>query len=271
VPVTLDACQNGLLRYFRKVCLLLSDNLHPLRPFLKNWLWEHGRIGTRYLDRSTGDVKFDEGKKAGFAAALSFYVSLDKEASAATQSPPVIHEAALAKFLNAAQFGQPSDAGSVTDVQRAVQECVEIALRCAYQELAIKAHGFYSQEGMFDEEIRDAIFADVRKTYLPLRQQMALYDFSVVYGFPSPLFICESPLIDWRTHAGQPKPFVSMALAPYALLVGAPSAKTSRAAPVVWTKAAVMGPFKEHNVWMAQQAKQWLVATSDSELEAVQD
>jgi len=36
------------------------DRLHPLRPFLKNWIWEHGRIGTRYLDCVDGEIKFDE-------------------------------------------------------------------------------------------------------------------------------------------------------------------------------------------------------------------
>jgi hypothetical protein len=40
------------------------DRLHPLRPLLKNWIWEHGRIGTRYLDCLDGAIKFDEGKKS---------------------------------------------------------------------------------------------------------------------------------------------------------------------------------------------------------------
>jgi hypothetical protein len=246
----------------------LSDNTHPLRPIIRNWLWEHGRIGTRYLDKTSNELKFDEGKKANFATALAFYVSLDKETTAADQSSPVIHDAALAKFLNAAQLGNPTDAGSVSDVQRTVQECIDIAIACTYQEMAIKAHAHYSQEAMFDDEIRDAIFNDVRKIYQPLREQMALYDFSVVYGLPSALVTSELPLIDWRAHRTQPKPFVSLALGPYAILVGAPSAKTSRAAPIVWTKATAMGPFKDHNLRMAQQAKHWLVATSDSELEA---
>ena len=35
-----------------------TDQPHPLRPLLKNWLWEHGRIGTRYLDCTTGELKF---------------------------------------------------------------------------------------------------------------------------------------------------------------------------------------------------------------------
>ena len=40
-----------------------AETPHPLRPLLKNWVWEHGHIGTRYLDCSDGEVKFDEGKK----------------------------------------------------------------------------------------------------------------------------------------------------------------------------------------------------------------
>jgi hypothetical protein len=37
---------------------------HPLRPLLKNWLWERGHVGTRYIDLASRELKFDEGKKA---------------------------------------------------------------------------------------------------------------------------------------------------------------------------------------------------------------
>jgi hypothetical protein len=117
----------------------MSEN-NPLRPFLKNWLWEHGHIGTRYLDRQADELKFDEGKKASFAAELPFYISLAKDDTAASQSAPVMHEAALAKFLRAAQLGEPAEAGLPVDVQRVVQECVDIAIRCAYQKQAQEAH-----------------------------------------------------------------------------------------------------------------------------------
>jgi hypothetical protein len=35
-----------------------ADTLHPLRPFLKNWVWEHGH--PRYLDCRDGEIKFDD-------------------------------------------------------------------------------------------------------------------------------------------------------------------------------------------------------------------
>jgi len=41
-----------------------AEALHPLRPILRNWVWEHGHVGTRYLDCADGQVKFDDGKKA---------------------------------------------------------------------------------------------------------------------------------------------------------------------------------------------------------------
>lgn len=44
-----------------------QESLHPLRPFLRNWLWEHGRVGTRYLNCVNGELGYDEGKKARFA------------------------------------------------------------------------------------------------------------------------------------------------------------------------------------------------------------
>jgi hypothetical protein len=249
---------------------VVSELHHPLRPFLKNWLWEHGHIGTRYLDCTSGELKFDEGKKTLFARDHAFYISLAKDETAASQLPAVIHEAALAKFLRAAQLGNPGEAGLPAEVQRAVQECVDIALRCAYQADAEAAHARYSQEPMFDDEIRDAVFSDIRKRYMPLREQMELYDYIVFYGLPAALLISESPFIDWRLRAQPAKPFVTMVLAPYAILVGAPSTKTARAGPVVWTKAAAMGLFKDHNPLIVKHAKQWLVATMDAELEALQ-
>jgi hypothetical protein len=56
------------------------ETLHPLRPMLKNFVWEHGRVGTRYLDCSDGEVKFDDGKKSRFAAEKYLYVPLGKDA-----------------------------------------------------------------------------------------------------------------------------------------------------------------------------------------------
>jgi hypothetical protein len=50
-PVSYSATETRLTEH---------ESLHPLRPFLRNWLWEHGRVGTRYLDCATGELGFDE-------------------------------------------------------------------------------------------------------------------------------------------------------------------------------------------------------------------
>ena len=239
---------------------------HPLRPILKNWLWEHGHIGTRFLDCVAGELKFDEGKKARFTAEHPFYISLRKEDTAQQQTPWAVHDASIAKFLRAAQSAKPEEAGTPAEVQRSVQECIDIAIRCAYQADAFSAHQRYSEEAMFDDEIRDAVFADIRKKYLPYREQFVLFDFIVLYGFPNALQIGESPWLDWRIHAKPAQAIVSLPLAPYALLVGGPSVKTSRAAPVVWNKVLALGPMKDHNKMQFAQAKQWLVAITDAEL-----
>jgi hypothetical protein len=87
------------------------ETLHPLRPFLKNWVWEHGHIGTRWLDCVDGEIKFDDGKKSRFASDEIFYVSLRKDADAdAHAAGPTIHEGALARFVRAAAR-QPEEAG----------------------------------------------------------------------------------------------------------------------------------------------------------------
>lgn len=247
------------------------ERLHPLRPFLKNWVWEHGRIGTRYLDCTDGAIKFDEGKKSHFAAEKYIYVQLDKDAQDnAAADGPVIHEAGLARFLRAAQLGTPADAGSVADVQRAVQDCVELGIFSAYQREAHESLARYAEEAMFDDEIRAAVVEDIRRSYAGMRAQLALYDFSVLYGLPAPLLISETPFIDWRVRARPAQPFVSLPLGPYALLVGAPSGRSSRVGPVVWKAASAMGPLKDHNRHLAEHARLWLVATADDQLIAEQ-
>jgi hypothetical protein len=245
--------------------------LHPLRPFLRNWVWEHGHVGTRYLDCGDGEIKFDDGKKARFASEKIFYVSLRKDADdAAHAAGPAIHEGGLARFLRAAQLGKPEDAGAVADVQRAAQDCVELGLVCAYQQDAQRALARYAQEPMFEDEIRAAVISDIRRMYLPLREQLALYDFTVFHGLPAPLLINEAPFIDWRVRARPAQPFVSLPLGPYCLLVGTPSGKKSRAGPVLWKTVGTMGPLKDHNRFIVESARLWLVATTDDQLVAVQ-
>src|SRR5882672_8062467 len=245
--------------------------LHPLRPFLKNWVWEHGHIHTRYLDCRDGEVKADDGKKARFASEKIFYVSLSKDADDTTHATgAATQEGNLARFLSAAQLGQPEKAGSVADVQRAAQDCIELGLVCAYQQDASLAHARYSQEAMFEDEIRAAVIADIRRAYVGLREQLALYDFTVFHDLPAPLLINESPFIDWRVSVRPAQPFVSLPLGPGSLLVGTPSGKKSRVGPVLWKNVAVMGPFKEHNRILVAATRLWLVATTDEQLIALQ-
>lgn len=248
------------------------ETLHPLRPILRNWVWEHGRVGTRFLDCRDGEIKFDDGKKARFAAEAILHVSLKRDvADADLFASPTIHEGALARFLQAAQAGNPEAAGSVADVQRAAQDCLDLGLVCAYQHEARTAQARYAQEPLFDDEIRAAVASDIRRTYVGLREQLALYDFTVFHGLPAPLLINETPFIDWRVRARPAQPFVSLPLGPYCLLVGTPSGKTSRAGPVLWKTVATMGPFKEHNRHIVASTRLWLVATTDDQLAAVQE
>ena len=245
------------------------DRLHPLRPLLKNWVWEHGRIGTRYLDCIDGEVKFDDGKKSRFAAEKYVYVPLDTDADDDADGP-AIQEAGLSRFLHAAQSGKPEEAGSVAEVQRAVHDCVELGVFSAYQPDVQRALARYALDPMFENEIRAAVVDDIRRIYVGIREQLALYDFTVLHGLPAPLLINEAPFIDWRTRASPALPFVSLPLGPYCLLVGAPSGRTSRVGSVVWKAAAAMGPLKDHNRHLAEHARLWLVATTDDPLVAAQ-
>jgi hypothetical protein len=181
-----------------------------------------------------------------------------------------VHEGALARFLRAAQLGRPEEAGPVADVQRAVQECIGLGLICAYQDEARAALARYRLEPMFEDEIRAAAAADVRAKFAGVRAQLALYDFTVFHSLPAPLLCSEAPFIDWRVRAKPVQPFVSLPLGPYCLLVGTPSGKKSRAGPVLWKTVVAMGPFRDHNRYIVEDARAWIVATSDDELLALQ-
>lgn len=246
------------------------DTPHPLRPLLKNWVWEHGQVGTRYLDCRDGQIKFDDGRKARFAAEAIFYVPLGKDDETQERVGPPIHDGALARFLRAAQLGKPEEAGSVADVQRAVLDCIDLGLLCAYQHEAREGLARYAQQPLFDNEIRAAVSADIRRVYVGMRTQLALYDFTVLHGLGAPLLINEAPLIDWRVRARPAQPFVSLPLGPYCLLVGAPSGKQSRAGPVRWQHAATLGPLKDQNKLLVEAARAWLAAITDDQLAAVQ-
>jgi len=248
-----------------------AEVLHPLRPLLKNWVWEHGHVGTRYLDCSNGEVKFDDGRKARFATGPVFHVSLGKSADdAAHAAGPAIREGALARFLHAAQLGRPEEAGAPADVQRAVRDCLDLGLVCAYQHEAQQASARYAQEAMFEHEIRAEVIKDIRRTYVGLREQLALYDYTVIHGLSTPLLISEAPFIDWRVRARPAQPFVSLPLGPYCLLVGTPSGKKSKVGPVVWKTGVTLGPLKDHNRLLVESARAWVVATTDEQLVAVQ-
>ncbi len=248
-----------------------TEALHPLRPFLRNWVWEHGQVGTRYLNCASGELHFDDGRKARFADSEVFHLSLAKDADeTAHRAGPVIRDGALARFLHAAQGGRPDDAGSPADMQRAVQDCLDLALVCAYQPQARAAHARLAQEALFDHEIRAEVIAEIRRSYVALREQLALYDFTVFHGLPTPLVITESPFIDWRVRAKPAQPFVSLPLGPYCLLVGTPSGKKSKVGPVLWKTGVTLGPLKDHNRLLVDNAREWIVATTDEQLEAVQ-
>lgn len=242
-----------------------TEALHPLRPFLKYWIGEHGPVQTHYLDCTNGEIRVDDGRKARFATGTICYVGLAKDADAA----PSIQEGNLARFLSAAQTGNAEQAGSHSDVQRAAQDCVELGIVCAYQRDANRALARYAQEAMFEDEIRAAVANDIRRAYAGVREQLALYDFTVFHGLPTPLLINETPFIDWRVRAKPAQPFVSMPLGPRCLLVGTPSGKKSRAGPVQWKNVASMGPFKDHNRLIVEDAYAWLVATTADQLIAV--
>lgn len=246
--------------------------LHPLRPLLKNWVWEHGRVGTRYLDCASGEIRFDDGKKARFADSKMFHVSLAADATLDDhRRGPAVHESGLARFLRAAQLGKPEEAGPVADVQRAAQDCLDLALICSYQPEVDEALARYALEPLFEAEIHAAVIDDIRSRYVGLRSQLALYDFTVFHNLPAPLLINEAPFIDWRVRARPVQPFVSLPLGPYCLLVGTPSGKTARAGPVLWKSVSTMGPFKDHNRYIVENARAWVVAISDQELALVSE
>ena len=194
-----------------------SEALHPLRPFLKNWVWEHGHVGTRYLDCSDGAVKIDDGKKARFAAEKIFYVSLRKDADdAAHVAGPAIPRGSTCAVLARCPTRQTRRRmpGRWRMCNARCKTSWSWVWSAAYQQEAQSALARYALEPMFDDEIRAEVIKDIRRMYMGLREQLALYDFTVFHGLPTPLLTNEAPFIDWRVRAQPPQLFVSLPLGP---------------------------------------------------------
>jgi len=162
-----------------------GEALHALRPFLRNWVWEHGRVGTRYLDCSTGEIRFDEGKKAHFASETHIYVSLVKDADPAAHDGPALHEGRSGPIAARRAAGAPLPTRALWPRKCSARSRTVSSWPWSARTSATpsKPRRVTPQEPMFDDEIRAAVIEDVRRIWVGVREQLALYDYTILPRF----------------------------------------------------------------------------------------
>jgi hypothetical protein len=101
--------------------------------------------------------------------------------------------------------------------------------------------------------------------------QFSNWDFTALYKLPGSLLINEQPFRDWTARAKDPKPFISMPLAPNALLFGQPpKEKGRRHMQLAWVSAPGRPNLvKVHNTFIVETARQWVVGASAAAISAV--
>jgi hypothetical protein len=116
------------------------------------------------------------------------------------------------------------------------------------------------------EDNRAAVMRDIRNMYVFARDWRSRLH--CVSRLARASAHQRAPFIDWRVRA---RPAAVQTL-PWTVLplVGTPSGKTSRAGPVLWKTVGAMGPFKDHNRYIVESARLWVVATTEDQLVAVQ-
>jgi hypothetical protein len=155
-------------------------------------------------------------------------------------------------------------------IARAIRACIALGCRNAYS--------FYMLAqipGLADmlnvDSVHQALITNSMNAIKRKFVQFSNWDFTVLYKLPGSLLINEQPFRDWTARAKDPKPFISMPLAPNALLFGQPpKEKGRRHMQLAWVSAPGRPNLvKVHNTFIVETARQWVVGASAAAISAV--
>jgi hypothetical protein len=239
------------------------------KGLLKSWLGrENGKGGFHYIDLSTGALCFEEGREASFAITDYIYVPqrVNGERDDALEDWFSIDENGLAVFSQKAAAGTLASFTNEKLIKQAIRACIALGNRSAYSMfMAITA------SGAADSSPHEFAVANILRSTGQKFRAFSTWDFLVLYNLPVPLLISERPFLDFTPRGHD---MVVMALGPRSLMIGTPCDDPSRRQMSIG-----VGPAKPehariatmHNHMSVEMARQWVVASSRAELEALAD
>lgn len=241
------------------------------KGLLKNWLGTSlaGEVGIHYLP--VGSLpKFETGEHANFAIFKDLYVP-NIAPGGRDDSLEVwfsVDENGLAPFAKAAQTGTLDKRPKI--VGQALRACIALGYRCSY-------HSFMVAQSLeTDDKIKSAEAAHLETVknswaiYAHKFKQFSNWSYLILHDLPGSLLVNEQPFRDWTLREGMP-PIVTMALGPNALLMGTPPDGPPRQGSSVGiTPASDRADIvKMHNHIVIETARQWVVSTSEAQLQAI--
>lgn len=238
------------------------------KGLLKNWLGREGsKQGLHYIDLTAGGIRFEEGKEASFAITDYIYVPErpDGERDDSLEDWFSIDENGLAVFAHRAAAGTLSSFNNQKLIIQAIRACIALGNRSAYC-MFMALTVLESLSGAPHE----AAVANVLRSIGQKFRAFSAWDFTILYDLPVPLLISERPFLDFTPRGHN---MVFMALGPRSLMMGTSSNQLNRPEMMISVARATFAHeriAKMHNHAAIEMARQWVVAGTRAELEAIQ-
>lgn len=237
------------------------------KGLLKSWLGREGsKDGLHYVDLSTGGLCFEEGGEASFAITDYIYVPerINGERDDALEDWFSVDENGLAVLAQRAAAGTLASFTNKKLINQAIRACIALGNRSAYSMfMAITA------SGVADGSPHEFAVANILRSTGQKFKAFSTWDFLVLYNLPVPLLTSERPFLDFTPRGTD---MVVMALGPRSLMIGTPCDDPTRR-----QMSMRVGPAKPehqriatmHNHMSVEMARQWVVASSRAQLEAL--
>lgn len=227
---------------------------------------EDNKDGLHYVDLSTGALCFEQGREARFAITDYIYVPEREtgERDDALEDWFSVDENGLAVFSQMAATGTLTSLTNEKLITQAIRACIALGNRSAYNMfMAISA------TVAADHSPHEFAVANILRSCSQKFRAFSTWDFRVFYDLPVPLLISERPFLDF-TPRGQD--MVMMALESRSIMLGTPSDDPTRRQ----MSLGVCPSTPEHsriammyNFATKEMARQWIVASSRTELETI--
>ncbi len=237
------------------------------KGLLKNWLGRAGsEEGLHHIVLSSGDIRFEKGREAKFAITEHIYVPerVNGERDDWLENWFSIDENGLAAFSQSAAAGTLASFTNEKLINQAIRACIALGHRSAYG-MFMTMSAMEAVNGSLHETAVANVLHSIGQKF----RVFSTWQFMVLYDLPVPLLISERPFLDF-TSRGQN--MVAMPLGPRSLMLGTPNDNPSvskiqlRVGPAAPEHHRIA---KMHNHASVEMARQWIVAESRAELDAV--